>query len=103
MRASKLPQSPIKQIELHRLVDAATRLLKPELADIHRDELDHILSQITKREREVLTLRYGLQGEDPHTQREVAKLLNTTQPTVSKIENKALRALRKIFINSVER
>ncbi len=50
-----------------------------------------------EREREIIFLRYGLTGDAPLTQREVAKLLNISRSYVSRIEKKALEKLRKKF------
>ena len=50
-----------------------------------------------ERERKVLTLRYGLYGIQPLTQREVASALNISRSYVSRIEKKALSKLRRSF------
>lgn len=47
------------------------------------------------REREIITLRYGLDGETPHTQREVAARLGISRSYVSRIEKSALDTLRE--------
>ena len=52
---------------------------------------------LDKRERKVLTLRYGLYGIQPLTQREVASALNISRSYVSRIEKKALSKLRRSF------
>lgn len=49
---------------------------------------------LTEQERQVIVLRYGLQGGQPHRQREVAKLLNISRSYVSRIEKRALEKLR---------
>lgn len=46
------------------------------------------------REREIICLRYGLTGLAPRTQREVAKRMGISRSYVSRIEKKALEALR---------
>lgn len=50
---------------------------------------------LSDREAEVIRLRYGLDGNEPLTQREVAKRLNISRSYVSRIEKKALEQLRK--------
>ena len=50
---------------------------------------------LTDREREIVTLRYGLGGRMPRTQREVAKKLGISRSYVSRIEKKALAALQQ--------
>ena len=52
---------------------------------------------LDERERKVLTLRYGLYGIRPLTQREVASALDISRSYVSRIEKKALNKLRQSF------
>lgn len=52
---------------------------------------------LDERERKVLTLRYGLYGTQPLTQREVASALDISRSYVSRIEKKALYKLRRSF------
>ncbi len=56
--------------------------------------IDEVLSE---RERIIVSLRYGLGGRIPLTQREVAKKLNISRSYVSRIEKKSLLALKKRF------
>ena len=48
-----------------------------------------------EREREIVILRYGLFGEKPHTQREVAAKLGISRSYVSRIEKSALATLKE--------
>ena len=57
----------------------------------------YMLNALSKREREIIKLRYGLCGAKPLTQREVAKKMNISRSYVSRIEKKALLSLRKQF------
>ena len=50
---------------------------------------------LTDREREIVTLRYGLGGRMPRTQREVAKKLGISRSYVSRIEKRALEKLEE--------
>lgn len=49
------------------------------------------------RERQVLILRYGLKGQEPLPQREVAARCGISRSYISRIEKKALEKLRKAF------
>ena len=49
---------------------------------------------LTEREAEVICLRYGLDGGEPLTQREVAVKYDISRSYVSRIENKAVEKLR---------
>ena len=50
---------------------------------------------LTRREREIVTLRYGLGGDAPQTQREIADKLGISRSYVSRIEKKALQKLEQ--------
>ena len=56
-----------------------------------------IKNTLEHRELQVLTLRYGLFGCFPHTQRQVADQLHISRSYVSRIEKKALSKLRRSF------
>lgn len=60
---------------------------------LHVREAVH--STLTGREAKVIRLRYGLDGQEPKPQREVAEILGISRSYVSRIEKKALEQLRK--------
>ena len=59
-----------------------------------RTYVDTVLGE---RERQIVKLRYGLDGRDTLTQREVAALLGISRSYVSRIEKSALEKLRSAF------
>ena len=59
--------------------------------------MDEVLSD---REKRVILLRYGLDGNQQLAQREVAKILGISRSYVSRIEKKALSTLNKRFNRS---
>ncbi|MBR1764210.1 MAG: RNA polymerase sporulation sigma factor SigK [Ruminococcus sp.] len=54
-----------------------------------------LVSELPEREREIITLRYGLGGARPLTQREVAARLGISRSYVSRIEKAALEKLKR--------
>jgi RNA polymerase primary sigma factor len=58
------------------------------------DEMRDVLDSLGERERQVLTLRYGLKDGQSRTLEEVGKTLGVTRERVRQIEAKALRKLR---------
>lgn len=50
---------------------------------------------LTPQEREVIVLRYGLDGKPPRRQREVAEITGISRSYVSRIEKRALEKLRQ--------
>ena len=55
---------------------------------------DCIDSCLTNREKKILSLRYGLGGEEPLTQSEIGELFGISRSYVSRIEKKALNKLK---------
>lgn len=49
---------------------------------------------LTQQERQVIAMRYGLDGERPKRQREVAQVLGISRSYISRIEKRALQKLR---------
>ncbi len=61
---------------------------------------DYIEAELDDREKRVITLRYGLNGQKALTQREVAELLGVSRSYISRIETKALKTLRRKYERS---
>ncbi len=61
------------------------------------EKLRGFLSVLSDREKRIITMRYGLGGAIPLTQREVAAKLKISRSYVSRIEKKALGELREQF------
>lgn len=66
---------------------------RSKLAKFINEELD-------EREKQIIIMRYGLDGSKPMTQNSVAKKMNISRSYVSRIETKALKTLRKRFETS---
>ena len=63
-------------------------------AGMMAEEIDRLLSPLEEREREILTLRYGLDRGDPRTLEEVGDVLHLTRERIRQIERQALSKLR---------
>lgn len=57
--------------------------------------VNHALSRLGKRERQIINLRFGLSGEKEHTQKEVAGLLGISQSYISRLEKRIIDKLRE--------
>ncbi len=65
---------------------------------IKYEKLYRYLNEMEKgREYDILVMRYGLNGETPLTQREIAKKLKISRSYVSRIEKKGLGYLKERF------
>jgi RNA polymerase primary sigma factor len=63
---------------------------------IRREQLEQVLSRLTDREREVVRMRFGLDGESPRTLEEVGQHFHVTRERVRQIELRALKKLRRM-------
>jgi RNA polymerase primary sigma factor len=63
---------------------------------LRKETLERVLSQLSQRERRVLELRYGLNGEHPRTLDEVGRAFNVTRERIRQIENQSLKKLRAL-------
>ncbi len=50
-----------------------------------------------KREKDIITMRYGLDGNEPLTQNEIAEIYGISRSYVSRLETKIIKNLRKHF------
>ena len=61
---------------------------------IYRERLLQVLATLPKRDREILTKRFGLDGHGERTLKEVADELNVTRERIRQLQNKAMQRLR---------
>ena len=71
--------------------DLAEQLSNREQVSQVRRFVDSCLDE---QERQIITLRYGLDGKTPQRQREVADIIGISRSYVSRIEKKALEKLK---------
>jgi RNA polymerase primary sigma factor len=103
-RSSQAPVSLEKPVgdeeesEFGHFLTDDTALLPDELAEIElrKATLVLILDTLSHRERRVLELRYGLNGEHPRTLDEVGRTFNVTRERIRQIENQSLKKLRAL-------
>ncbi|MEG0571063.1 MAG: RNA polymerase sporulation sigma factor SigK [Oscillospiraceae bacterium] len=67
--------------------------LKMKSEQLHK----YIDAHLASREKKIIEMRYGLNGKQPLTQREIAQSLKISRSYVSRIEKKALLCLRHQF------
>ena len=78
---------------------------KPDFAlDLHNqnnlESLKKYFNVLTEREQDIVIKRYGLDGEDEITQKDIAKNLGISRSYVSRIEKRALTKLLREFIKN---
>ncbi|PWM71690.1 MAG: RNA polymerase sporulation sigma factor SigE [Bacillota bacterium] len=68
---------------------------------VENELLKEALLKLNNREREIMCLRYGLDGENEKTQKEVADMLGISQSYISRLEKKIIGRLKKEFAKMV--
>ncbi len=63
---------------------------------IHQEQLGRWLTHLSDQERQVLQLRFGLEGEERQTLAEIGRRLDVSRERVRQVELKALRKLRNL-------
>ncbi len=59
-----------------------------------QDSIKHVLSTLTEKEANVIKYRFGLNGERPHSLKEIGDKYNLTKERIRQIEKKAISRLR---------
>ena len=62
-----------------------------------RKILKSALEKLTLREKQIMNMRFGLDGEEEFTQKEVADILGISQSYISRLEKKIVERLKKEF------
>jgi len=62
---------------------------------ILRDQIKEILSDLAPREQQILKMRFGIDGEIPHTLEEVGKEFNVTRERVRQIQQRAIEKIKE--------
>jgi RNA polymerase sporulation-specific sigma factor len=62
---------------------------------VERQLLEEGISKLSKREQQIIGMRFGLDGEEERTQKEVADLLGISQSYISRLEKKIISRLKK--------
>ena len=101
-RTSQAPVSLEKPVgdddesEFGHFIEDDSEPLPDEVAGLtlRNEALERVLGKLGERERRVLELRFGLNGEPPSTLDEVGRAFNVTRERVRQIENQSLKKLR---------
>nr|WP_325213102.1 RNA polymerase sporulation sigma factor SigE [uncultured Oscillibacter sp.] len=70
-------------------------VMRPIEEDVDRSLLAQAISTLSPREREIITLRFGLGGGKEQTQKEVADRLGISQSYISRLEKRIIGRLKK--------
>lgn len=70
-------------------------VMRPIEEDVDRSLLAAAISTLSPREKEIITLRFGLGGGKEQTQKEVADRLGISQSYISRLEKRIINRLKK--------
>ncbi len=70
-------------------------VIKPVEDDVDRQLLASALDKLSDRERLIITLRFGLDGKEERTQKEVADQLGISQSYISRLEKRIISRLKR--------
>ena len=73
-------------------------ILRPLEDDVDLCVLRQSLKELPEREREIILMRYGLEGRKELTQKEVAQKMGISQSYISRLEKRIMLRLKKEFI-----
>ena len=73
-------------------------VMRPIEADVDRQLLRQAMEQLSGREREIITLRFGLDGRGERTQKEVADRMGISQSYISRLEKRIMARLKKEMV-----
>ena len=64
---------------------------------LDKELLKQELKNLNEREKQIMTLRYGLNETEEYTQKEVAEMLGISQSYISRIEKKIIKKLKTLM------
>lgn len=70
-------------------------VVRPMEEDAEKQLLREALKRLPPREREIIALRYGLEGKTEKTQKEVADFMGISQSYISRLEKRIMLRLRR--------
>ena len=70
-------------------------IMKPIEDDVDRQLLMDAVNTLSAREKEIITLRFGLGGREEKTQKEVADRMGISQSYISRLEKRIITRLKK--------
>ena len=75
--------------------EGTPRPLDAAMLEIKKDDLNKVLDSLPHRERKILELRYGLNGEHPRTLEQIGRRFGVTRERIRQIEANTLARLKE--------
>ena len=86
------------ELHLEDVFGTSDDIVEKEYEDkVDKELLIKEIENLSNRDKEILTLRYGLYNKQEYTQKEVADMLGISQSYISRIEKKAIKKLKNLM------
>ncbi len=86
------------ELRLEDILGTEQDVVPKEFEDVlDKELLKREIETLEPREKEIMTLRYGLNNSEEYTQKEVAEMLGISQSYISRIEKKIVKRLQNIM------
>lgn len=86
------------ELHLEDVLGTDGNIVEKEYEDVvDKELLSNEIEKLSGRDKEILTLRYGLNETKEYTQKEVADMLGISQSYISRIEKKAIKKLKGLM------
>ena len=76
-------------------------VMRPVEDDVEKQILLSVLCRLPEREKLIISLRFGLNGQDELTQKEVADRLGISQSYISRLEKRIIQRMKKEMLRSL--
>ncbi|MBQ3356234.1 MAG: RNA polymerase sporulation sigma factor SigE [Oscillospiraceae bacterium] len=76
-------------------------VMRPMEEDVEHQLLHEALSRLPERDRYIVSMRFGLAGQQEKTQKEVADLMGISQSYISRLEKRIMQRLRRDLLRQV--
>ena len=76
-------------------------VVRPLEEDVEYQLLREALARLPERDRYIISLRFGLDGREEKTQKEVADLMGISQSYISRLEKRIMQRLRRDLLRQV--
>jgi RNA polymerase sigma factor (sigma-70 family) len=76
-------------------------VMRPVEDDVEREILGNVLRQLPAREQTIISMRFGLAGQQEMTQKEVADKLGISQSYISRLEKRIIQRMKKEMLRAL--
>ena len=76
-------------------------VMRPVEDDVEREILGNVLKQLPAREQTIISMRFGLAGQQEMTQKEVAAKLGISQSYISRLEKRIIQRMKKEMLRAL--